>query len=91
MNEHLRQKKNVRLFRNGRSQAIRIPKEFEFEGEDVEVEKLETGELVIRKRDDDRPKTVVSLLQLLRSLPEVEDVPGDPGDIGLAPLDEPGL
>ncbi len=90
MNEHLRQKKTVRLFRNGRSQAIRIPKEFEFEGEDVEIERLETGELVIRKKDDG-PKTVAGLLELLRSLPPAEEVPGDPGDVGLSPLDEPDL
>jgi virulence-associated protein VagC len=31
----------ARLFRNGRSQAVRIPKGFEFEGDEVLIEKDE--------------------------------------------------
>ena len=35
----------AKLFRNGRSQAVRLPKEFRFEGEEVEVHR--EGERVI--------------------------------------------
>ena len=41
----------AKLFRNGRSQAVRLPKEFRFEGEEVEIRR--EGDLVIlapRKR-----------------------------------------
>jgi Virulence-associated protein and related proteins len=33
--------KTARLFNNGRSQAVRLPKEFRFEGSDVYVKKLD--------------------------------------------------
>jgi len=35
----------ARLFRNGRSQAVRLPKEFRFEGEEVSIRR--EGEAVI--------------------------------------------
>ncbi|MCC6192828.1 MAG: AbrB/MazE/SpoVT family DNA-binding domain-containing protein [Burkholderiales bacterium] len=61
--------RNARLFRNGRSQAIRIPKEFELPG--VEARLRKDGEALIitpiRKR---------SLLGTLKSLrPIDEDFP----------------
>jgi antitoxin VapB len=33
--------KTARLFNNGRSQAVRLPKEFRFKGNDVYVKKLD--------------------------------------------------
>jgi antitoxin VapB len=33
------QERHVRLFRNGRNQAVRIPREFEFPGEDAIMRK----------------------------------------------------
>jgi antitoxin VapB len=33
------QERHVRLFRNGRNQAVRIPREFEFPGEDAVMRK----------------------------------------------------
>jgi antitoxin VapB len=35
--------KVAKLFRNGRSQAVRLPKEFRFEGDRVRVRKVEGG------------------------------------------------
>jgi len=32
----------AKLFQNGKSQAVRLPKEFRFEGDEVGVKKLET-------------------------------------------------
>ena len=37
--------KTARLFVNGRSQAVRLPKEYQFSGEDVYIQKV--GEAVI--------------------------------------------
>lgn len=31
---------NAKLFRNGRSQAVRLPKEFRFEGEEVSIRRI---------------------------------------------------
>ncbi len=39
MNEHVSTKKIVHVFKNGRSRAVRIPKEFEFEGDEVEMQR----------------------------------------------------
>ncbi len=39
------EKRTARLFRNGRSQAVRIPKEFELEGAEVLIEKIDGGAL----------------------------------------------
>ena len=40
-------KKNVaKLFRNGRSQAVRLPREFRFDGEQVRVRRVAGGVLL---------------------------------------------
>ncbi len=40
--------KTAKLFRNGRSQAVRLPKEFRFEGKEVRIRRdPATGEIVI--------------------------------------------
>ena len=36
----------ARLFRNGRSQAVRLPKEFRFEGDHVRVRRVAKGVLL---------------------------------------------
>ena len=35
--------RHVKLFKNGRNQAVRIPREFELPGEDASVAKTKTG------------------------------------------------
>lgn len=73
--------RHVRLFRNGRNQAIRIPREFELPGEDA-----------ILRKDGDRlilePVRKRSLLALLATLepvdeafPEIDDPPPEPVDL----------
>jgi Virulence-associated protein and related proteins len=40
--------KTAKLFKNGRSQAVRLPAEFRFEGEEVFIRKNEeTGEVIL--------------------------------------------
>jgi len=38
--------KTAKLFRNGRSQAVRLPREFRFEGEEVRIRQLGAGVLL---------------------------------------------
>jgi antitoxin VapB len=71
----------VRVFRNGRSKAVRIPKEFEFPGDEATWRKADDGTLVLK------PKRTRGLLALLDSweplgedeqFPEIEDLPPKP-------------
>lgn len=73
--------RHVRLFRNGRNQALRIPKEFEMEGNEAIIHK-EGNRLIIE------PVKKAGLLALLASwepladnLPEIEDPTIEPEDI----------
>jgi antitoxin VapB len=59
--------RHVKLFRNGRNQAVRIPREFELPGEDAIMRKDDEGRLVIE------PAPRKSLLELLRTLEPIEE------------------
>jgi len=70
--------RDVKLFRNGRNQAVRIPVEFELPGD----------EAVMRKVGDDiiiSPKRKNGLFDWLRTLEPIEDEFPDV-DEGLLPL-----
>lgn len=72
--------RHVRLFKNGRNQAIRIPREFELPGEEAIIHK-EGDRLIIE------PATKKSLLSLLSTwAPSDEEFPDV--DKGLPPLDD---
>ena len=58
--------RHVKLFKNGRNQAVRIPREFELPGEDAIMRK-EGDRLIIE------PAPPRSLLALLGTLPEIDD------------------
>ncbi len=70
----------VRLFRNGRNQAVRIPREFEFEADEA-----------VMRRDGDRlilePVPRPGLLAYLATLDPIED-PFPDVDADLLPLDD---
>jgi antitoxin VapB len=78
--EDTKRARHVRLFRNGRNQALRIPRELELPGD----------EALIRK-DGDRlivePIRRASLLAVLETLQPLDEQLPDP-DRGLAPLDD---
>ena len=60
---------NVKVFKNGRNQAVRIPREFELPGDEAIMRK-EGARLIIE------PKSPKSLLFVLESLePLAEDFP----------------
>jgi len=72
--------RHVRLFRNGRNQALRIPREFELEGEEAIIRK-EGDRLIVE------PIRKGRLLALLASLAPL-DAPFPDVDDDLPPLDD---
>lgn len=63
---HFKHERAVKLFRNGRNQAVRIPREFELTGEDAIMRK-EGDRLIIE------PAPSKSLLALLATLSPIEE------------------
>jgi len=76
--------RHVKLFRNGRNQAVRIPREFELPGEDAVMRK-EGDRLIIEPRE--RRRTIGEVLDWLAEqpplgpedrFPEIDDPPAEP-------------
>ena len=59
--------RTAKLFRNGRSQAVRLPAEFRFEGSEVFVRRDQTTGDVILSR---RPESWESFFELAKGVPE---------------------
>ena len=70
----------VRLFRNGRNQALRIPREFELEGNEAIIRK-EGNRLIVE------PVQKGQLLALLATLPPLDE-PFPDVDEDLPPADD---
>lgn len=72
--------RHVKLFRNGRNQAVRIPREFELPGEDAVMRK-DGDTLIIAPA---KKKTIAQVLDELaersraESLPDIDDPPPEP-------------
>jgi len=43
--------KTAKLFKNGRSQAVRLPKEFRFDGDEVYIQKIDDMVVLTPKKD----------------------------------------
>ncbi len=72
--------RHVRLFRNGRNQALRIPREFELDGNEAIIRK-EGDRLIV---EPVKKNGLLALLTILKPLDEsFPDV-----DEGLPPLDD---
>lgn len=73
--------RKVSLFRNGRSQAIRIPKEFELPGKEATITK-DGDRLII---EPGSKKSLLEMLDILEPLeedfPEIKDLPAEPVDL----------
>lgn len=71
----------VKLFRNGRNQAVRIPREFELPGEDAVMRK-EGNRLIIEPAP---PKSLLAVLAALRPIedefPAIEELPHTPVEL----------
>jgi antitoxin VapB len=74
--------RHVKLFRNGRNQAVRIPREFELPGDEAIMRKI-GDQLII-----ETPKRKMTLSELLDTFetidepfPEIEDLPAEPVEL----------
>ena len=76
------QVRQVRLFRNGRNQAVRIPREFELPGREATIRKV--GERLIL--EPARRKSLLRVLEAMTPLAPGEALPDV--DETLIPLDE---
>jgi antitoxin VapB len=78
------EKRTVSLFRNGRSQAIRIPKEFELPGEEAIIQRV-GKRLIVEPAPAKKTKTLKELIDswdpIGEEFPEIEDYPPDPVEI----------
>lgn len=72
--------RRVKIFKNGRNQAVRIPREFELPGEDAIMRK-EGERLVIEPA---APQSLLALLATLKPIdedfPPIEELPLEPID-----------
>jgi antitoxin VapB len=73
--------RHVRLFKNGRNQAVRIPREFELPGRDAIMRK-EGDRLVIEPAP---PRSLLAVLATLEpieeTLPPIEELPLEPVEL----------
>jgi antitoxin VapB len=73
--------RRARIFRNGRNQAVRIPREFELPGEEVIVRR-EAGRLIIEPA---APGSLIALLETLEPIDDplepLPDFPPEPVDL----------
>ena len=77
----MRSERHVSLFRNGRNQAIRIPREFELEGTEAIIHK-EGDKLIIEPVKKKSLKALLAILPTLdEDFPEIVDVPVEVEDI----------
>jgi len=73
--------RHVKVFRNGRNKAVRIPREFEFSGKEAIMRK-EGDRLIIEPTP---PKSLLAVLATLATLEEdfspISDLPPDSVDL----------
>jgi len=73
--------RRVKIFRNGRNRAIRIPREFEFPGDEAIMRK--EGERLILEPAP--PKSLLAVLRTLKPLeeefPPIPDAPPEPAEL----------
>ncbi len=73
--------RRVRLFKNGRNQAVRIPRELELPGEEAIIRK--EGDRVILEPAP--PRSLLAVLETLSPLdegmPEIPELPLDPVEL----------
>ena len=73
--------RHVKLFKNGRNQLVRIPRDFELPGEDAIIRK--DGQRLILEPAP--PRSLLAILATLPTLdeefPPIEDRPAEPVDL----------
>ncbi len=73
--------RHVKLFKNGRNQAVRIPREFELPGEDAVIHKEGQRLIIEPAPPQSRLAVLASLPTLDEEFPPIEDLPAEPVDL----------
>jgi antitoxin VapB len=69
--------RTAKLFRNGGSQAVRLPAEYRFAGSEVYIRRDEqTGDVILSRR----PESWVEFFQLLKNIEIPDDFLAERGD-----------
>jgi antitoxin VapB len=72
MNEHARPVRTAKLFKNGRSQAVRLPADFRFDGDEVEIRRDEgTGDVILSAKRK-RTGSLARFFELRDAIPSEE-------------------
>jgi len=70
--------RTAKLFRNGRSQAVRLPAEFRFEGSEVYVRRdAATGDVILSRK----PNSWADFFELMKTIDVPEDFLSDIPDL----------
>lgn len=85
MLDDLKREQRARVFRNGRNRAVRIPAEFEFEGDEVTLRKEADGSITLLP--DKKELSPRDMIEWLKANPAAGDFP-DIDDSDMLPLDE---
>ena len=78
------QTRSVRLFRNGRSQAIRIPGEFALPGTEATITRDEGGRLIVEAVRKPKLRDLIESWDPLPEedwMPAIKDYPPEPVDL----------
>ncbi len=67
--------RSVRLFRNGRNQAVRIPRDLELPGTEALIRKEGEALVIVPKQSRSLLATLKALRPLRERFPEIEELP----------------
>ena len=74
--------RHVRLFRNGRNQAVRIPREFELPGDEAILRKDKSGRLILEAvRRPTLSQLAKTWKPLTEEFPKIQDLPAEPVEL----------
>lgn len=73
--------RNVKLFRNGRNQAVRIPREFELSGDEVVMRKEGEGIFIAPIRRRSLSEVLATLSPIEEDFAPIEDLPPEPVEL----------
>lgn len=73
--------RTVRLFRNGRNQAVRIPRDMELPGNEAVLRREGDALVIVPKQPRSLLATLARLSPLRERLPKIADEPAEPVDL----------
>jgi len=74
------QVRRVKLFRNGRNQAVRIPREFELRGDEALLTR-DGDRLILESRRRDLSEVLAGMTPIDDEIGPIEDLPPEPVEI----------